>query len=91
MVFRKRGGLLSCERWNYNRQIIEVVNDFNYLGVMLNYTGRCNLNQEYLVGKAFKALNVLLNKCKDFDVKTHIFCQLFGSFVGAIISYGAEE
>jgi hypothetical protein len=75
--------------WNYNGQIIEIVNDFNYLGVVFNYTGSCNLNQEYLVGKALKALNVLLNKCKDFDLKPHIFCQLFDSFVGAIISYGA--
>jgi len=52
MVFHKRCGLLPCERWNYNGQIIEAVNDFNYLRVVLNYTGSFNLNQEYSVGKS---------------------------------------
>ena len=89
-MFRKRGRLLPCERWNYNGQIIEAVNDFNYLGVVFNYTGSFNLNQEYLVGKSLKALNVLLNKCRDFDLKPKIFCKLFESFVGAVIGYGAE-
>ena len=31
----------------------------------------------------------LLNKCRDFDLKSKIFCQLFDAFVGAVISYGA--
>ena len=92
MVFRKRGGLLPCERWNYNGQIIEAVNDFNYLGVLFNDTDNLNLNQEYLVGTSLKTLNVLLNtcKCKDFDLKPKVFCQLFDAFVGSVISYGAE-
>jgi len=89
-VFRKRCGLLPCERWNYNGQIIETVNDFNYLGVVFNHTGSFNLNQEYLVGKSLKTLNVLFNKCRDFDLKPKIFCQLFDAFVGAVISYWAE-
>lgn len=55
MVFRKRGRLQPTEHWTYNGQIIEVVNDFNYLGTVFNYTGNFNLNQEYLVGKALKA------------------------------------
>jgi hypothetical protein len=48
---------------------MEVVNYFNYLGVEFIYTGSFNLNLEYVVGKVLKALNVLLNKCKDFDLK----------------------
>jgi len=36
MVFRKRGGVLSCERWNYNGQLMKAVNYFNYLGVVFN-------------------------------------------------------
>ena len=36
VVFRKRGGLLPTESWTYNRQSIQVVDDFNYLGVVLN-------------------------------------------------------
>ena len=47
MVFRKRGGLLPNESWTYNDQIIDVVDDFNYLGNIFNYTGSFNLNQEH--------------------------------------------
>ena len=31
MVFRKRGGLKENEKWTYNGNVIEVVNNFNYL------------------------------------------------------------
>ena len=39
VVFRKRGGLLKNEKWLHNGMEIETVNDFNYLGVVFNYTG----------------------------------------------------
>ena len=64
MVFRKRGGLKENEKWSYNGNDIEVVDNFNYLGTVLNYTGSFKLNQEHLVGKALKALNTLLFKCQ---------------------------
>ena len=60
MVFRKRGGLLPDEKWTYNGQNIEVVNDFNYLGTVFNYTGNFNLNKEYITGKALKSVNLLI-------------------------------
>jgi hypothetical protein len=90
MVFRKRGGLLNSEHWNYNGQNIEVVNDFNYLGTVFNYTGTFNLNQEHLVGKALKAMNILLCKCKEFDLSPKVLCQLFDAFVGSILNYASE-
>jgi len=90
MVFRKRGGLKENEKWTYNGNVIEVVDNFNYLGTVLNYTGSFKLNQEHLVGKALKALNTLLIKCHDFDIKPKIFCQLFDSFVGSILNYASE-
>jgi len=90
MFFRKRGGLLPSERWSYDSQKLQVVDDFNYLGVVFNYTGSFNLNQEYLVGKSMKALNVLFKQCSDFDLKPKTICQLFDAFVGSTISYGAE-
>ena len=56
-LFFKRGGLLNNESWSYKGDNIEVVNDFNYLGTVFNYTGTFALNQETLVGKGLKALD----------------------------------
>ena len=90
MVFRKRGRTRQNEAWTYNGHSIEVVDNFNYLGTVINYTGSFTLNQEHLVGKALKAMNTLLYKCKEYDLKPKIFCQLFDAFVGSILNYACE-
>ena len=90
MVFRKRGRLLPTEHWTNTGSDIEVVGDFNYLGAVFHYTGNVNVNQEYLVGKALKGMNFLLNKCSEFDIKPKILCQLFDTFVGSILNYSCE-
>ena len=67
MVFRKRGGLRNNESWTYKGDNHEVVNNFNYLGTVFNYTGNFALNQETLVGKGLKALNCLLYNTKKYE------------------------
>jgi hypothetical protein len=39
MVFKKGGKLKANARWRMNGQKIEVVDEFSYLGVMLENTG----------------------------------------------------
>lgn len=90
MVFRNRGRLLRGENWTYNNQDIEVVDEFNYLGTIFKYTGSFSSNTEYIIGKALKALNVLLVNCKKLPLKPKILCQLFDSFVGSILLYASE-
>ena len=90
MVFRKRGGLLNSEVFTFNGNRLEVVNDFNYLGTVFNYTGNVSLNQQQLVSKGLKALNVLLIKCRKYKVKPIILWKLFDSFIGSIPNYACE-
>ena len=90
MVFRKRGRIFENERFTYNDTLIEVVDDFNYLGTVFNYTGAFVHNHEHIVGKALKALNVLLINCKKVKIKPKLQCQLFDSFVGSILGYASE-
>ena len=51
MVFRNKGGLRNNEIWTYKGMPLEVVNDFNYLGTVFNYTGSFALSQTTLSGK----------------------------------------
>ena len=90
MVFRKRGNLLPDESFIYNNSKLDIVNDFNYLGTVFNYTGSFGLNIQQLVGKALKALNVLMINCRKYNMKPKILCQLFDAFVGSILSYASQ-
>ena len=90
VVFRKRGQIREGESWTYNNEQHEVVNDFNYLGIVFNYPGTFILNQETLAGKGLKALNVLSANTRKYDFNVKTLCQLFDSFVGSILSYGCE-
>ena len=90
VVFRKRGGVRLNESWLYGNESLDVVNDFNYLGVTLNYTGNFNLNVQTLHGKALKAMNALLSRLKQYNTMPKVALQLFDSFVSPILSYGCE-
>ena len=74
VVFRKRGQLRVEEEWYYNGEKLEAVNDFNYLGVVFNYTGSYTLNQQTLSGKGLKALNILLSKLRAFKLQLKTTC-----------------
>ena len=60
-IFRKRGNIRACEDFCFNEQNIEIMDNFTYLGLVFNYTGSFDLNNQCLIGKASKAQHVLLN------------------------------
>ncbi len=66
------------------------MDDFNYLGVMFNFTGSFSMNQQTLSGKALKAMNIILANIRKYDFSPKIMCQLFDAFVSSILSYGSE-
>lgn len=90
VVFRKHGNVTENERWVYNNNEIEIVDNFNYLGTVFNYNGSFVFNQETLSGKGLKALNVLISKTKHLNLKPSVMCQLFDAFVGSIVNYSCE-
>ena len=90
IVFRKRGRVKGNEKWYYNHNEIEVVDNFNYLGVVLNYTGSFLLNNQYAVGKALKAMHVLYSNISKHFVNPKISLELFDAFVNPIINFGCQ-
>ena len=90
MIFRKKSKPLLHEPFYYNGIRLENIDHFNYLGKVFSYTGNFQHNQEQLIGKSLKALNVLLINCRKHNLKPKLLCELFDSFVGSILNYGAE-
>ena len=68
MVFRKRGRVLPNEKWSYHGNLLETVDNFNYLVTIFNYTGNFAMNQEHLIGKSLKALKLLMYNCRKYNI-----------------------
>ena len=91
MVFRKRGRLKQNETWTYGSTNLEVVDSFNYLGTVFIYNSSFCMNNQFIIGKALRALSVLLVNCDNVPLRPKTLCQLFDSFVGSILNYSSEN
>lgn len=90
VVFRKGGTMGQNDHWYYAGREIEVVNSFNYLGVVFSCGGSFMQHAKYLSDKALKAMHSLLQITKDMEIPVNIMLQLFDSLVASILNYGCE-
>ena len=91
VVFRKGGVISQNLHWYYDGKEIEIVNTFNYLGVIFSCGGSFMQNAKYLADKALKAMHSLFDITKDVDTPVNIMLQLFDSLVVSILNYGCES
>ena len=90
MIFRKGENLRQNERFTYAGGEIEIVNSFNYLGIVLSSGGSFIKATNTLVGKSLKALNALLSITKRMQVPRAVMFNLFDPFVLSILNYSCE-
>ena len=90
MVFRKGGIFSRVQKWYYNGAEIEIVNLFNYLGVVFTPGGSFIQATKTLSGKALRALCGLLSITKSLEVSLDIMIHLFNLFVSSILLYASE-
>ena len=90
MVFRKGGVLAEDLKWYFNGVEIEIVSQFNYLGVVFTPGGSFIQATKTLSGKALRALCSLLSITKSLEVPLDIMINLFHSFVSSILLYASE-
>ena len=89
VVFRNKGNLKQDEEWFYDKMLSETVDNFNYLATVFNYTGSFSFNNQYVIGKALKAMNVLIKNIQQYYVTPSIELQLFNSFVSSSLNYSS--
>jgi hypothetical protein len=89
MVF-SRGKVQKLPSFQYNGSPIDVVYEFPYLGVLLNYNNRFLVAQKHLYDKASRAKFALLKKCKKLMLPIDIQIELFDKMIAPILLYGSE-
>ena len=55
-MFRKIGKLQRKDVWLYNNEVLDIVDEFNYLGMMFNYNGKFSKTQKHAPEQGRKAL-----------------------------------
>ena len=74
----------------YKGQSLEVVFEFQYLGVYFNYNNKLNVAQKSLYDKASRAMFGLLKKCRKLMLPLDIQTELFDRLIVPILLYGCE-
>jgi hypothetical protein len=90
VVFRKGGALNRQYRWSYAGNEIEIVQNFNYLGIVFSSGGSFMQATNTLSGKGLKAMNMLFSVTKSLCTPIHIMFNLFDSYVLSILNYNCE-
>ncbi|KAK6178526.1 hypothetical protein SNE40_013301 [Patella caerulea] len=80
----------KMKKWFYNGNELEIVDTFNYLGLILNYNGTFLKTQKHVADQGRKALFSVLRVCNGnfFNIETKL--SVFDTYVGSILSYGSE-
>ena len=55
MVFRKGGRVRNFEQWVYNGQILEIIDRFTYIGILLYYNNRFWMAEKQISDQGRKA------------------------------------
>ena len=76
--------------FKYNGSEIEVVKNFNYLGIIFSKTGNFNLAKKRLVDKAVVSMYAVLKLGRKHNLSIKCLLSLFDKMVKPILLYGCE-
>ena len=77
-------------RFSYDNVDIEIVKQFNYLGVIFTKTGNFNFTKKHLSDKALRAMYEVLRFGRQYELSIKGQLELFDRLVKPIMLYGCE-
>ena len=89
MIFSKRKVRENLE-FILNGEILEIVENYTYLGILVNYNGSFVGAKKKLVEQSQKALFSVYTKIRNLNLPIDIQLKLFDYLVEPILLYGAE-
>ena len=91
VVFKKGCKLKRVEKWQYRGENVDVVTNFNYLGIRFSFNGNWNAHLKEKETKCkYLAANLVKFIRRHGDCSVKLFKHLFGSLVISAMTYGAE-
>ena len=84
------GKLKNIPSFRFADMKLDVVNDYNYLGVTFNFIAKFNVAKQSLYQKGCRAMFDLLKRIKSLSLPPDIALKLFDTLVKRVVLYGAE-
>ena len=85
-----RGKLKNIPSAKFADMKLDVVNDYNYLGVTFNFNAKLNVAKQSLYQKGCRSMFDLLKRIKSLSLPPDIALKLFDTLVKPVVLYGAE-
>lgn len=89
MIFEKSRRKTTYDFYLYNKKL-EIVEEFNYLGVRLFKNGNFNRTQKTIAEKSNKALHKLFSIFSNVEFSIEQKCKLFDTLVLPVLNYGSQ-
>ena len=88
--FFTRGRVRRIPTFHYGTHVVEVVNDYDYLGITMNYNNKYEKAIRKQLDQGRKAQFSLLVKANKFELPIDIQCNLLEKLVFPIMLYGCD-
>jgi len=89
LIFSK-GKIRNIPTFTYGENNVEVVFEYNYLGIIFNYNGSFVKARKKLADQATKAMFAIITNARKQNLPIDIQLQLFDALVMPILLYGCE-
>ena len=91
LLYFQGGKIRKMPKFNFNEETVDVVWDYKYLGVKLNYNiDKFKKAQQFQFSLANKAISSLLRKCAQLNLPLDIQLELFEKCGHPVLLYGCE-
>lgn len=91
MVFcRSKARLRNLPDFSYCNTVLDIVEEYSYLGVLFNWNGSFNKHKKMLHDKACRAMYAIVQKGLSMDLNFELLFKLFDACVSPILFYGVE-
>ena len=90
MIFNKSGKTLKSRAFYFDGKILQVTNEYKYLGIIFKPSGSFTHAVKHLILKARKAIFSLRNVMPPNRISLIPYLKLFNACIQPILLYGAE-